>query len=64
MSHDVKNIMVILSSVSGVGKTTITKDTTKIPIFQNFSITHNQKPRSNEVDGVDYVSFLKKNLRA
>ena len=33
MLHDKENIMVILSSPSGVGKTTLTKVTTKIPKF-------------------------------
>ena len=55
MSHDVKNIMVILSSPSGVGKTTITKKIQQK--YQSFkiSVSHTtRKPRSNEVDGVDY----------
>mgnify|MGYP001419766879 FL=1 len=55
MSHDVKNIMVILSSVSGVGKTTITKKIQQK--YQSFkiSVSHTtRKPRPNEVDGVDY----------
>ena len=51
-----KNIMVILSSPSGVGKTTLTKKKIQQK-FQNFkiSVSHTtRKPRSNEVDGVDY----------
>ena len=47
--------MVILSSPSGVGKTTITKKIQQK--YQNFkiSVSHTtRKPRSNEVDGVDY----------
>ena len=55
MKHDAKNIMVILSSPSGVGKTTLTKKIQQK--FQNFkiSVSHTtRKPRSNEVDGVDY----------
>ena len=50
-----ENIMVILSSPSGVGKTTITKKLQQK--YQNFkvSISHTtRKPRSNEVDGIDY----------
>ena len=50
-----KNIMVILSSPSGVGKTTITKKIQQK--YQKFkiSVSHTtRKPRSNEVDGVDY----------
>ena len=47
--------MVILSSPSGVGKTTITKKLQQK--YSNFklSISHTTRPpRSNEVDGVDY----------
>ena len=55
MPHDVKNIMVILSSPSGVGKTTLTKKIQQK--YQSFkiSVSHTTRlPRSNEVDGVDY----------
>ena len=55
MSHDRENIMVILSSPSGVGKTTLTKKIQqKYPSFK-ISVSHTTRPpRSNEVDGVDY----------
>tara|TARA_Y100001958_G_C21035820_1_gene407180 strand:- start:84 stop:680 length:597 start_codon:yes stop_codon:yes gene_type:complete len=52
---DGENIMVILSSPSGVGKTTITKKIQQK--YQSFriSVSHTTRPpRSNEVDGVDY----------
>ena len=55
MLHDSKNIMVILSSASGVGKTTLTKKIQQK--YQNFkiSVSHTtRKPRTNEVDGIDY----------
>ena len=55
MSPDVKNIMLILSSPSGAGKTTITKKIQQK--YQSFkiSVSHTtRKPRSNEVNGVDY----------
>ena len=55
MNHDNQNIMVVLSSPSGAGKTTLTKKIQQK--FQNFkiSVSHTtRKPRSNEVDGVDY----------
>ena len=55
MEHDKKNIMVILSSPSGVGKTTLTKKIQQK--YQSFkiSVSHTtRKPRSNEIDGVDY----------
>ena len=50
-----ENIMVILSSPSGVGKTTITKKIQqKYPSFK-VSISHTTRsPRSNEVNGIDY----------
>ena len=42
MAHDNQNIMVILSSPSGVGKTTLTKKIQqKYQFIQNFSLTHN-----------------------
>ena len=49
------SIMLILSSPSGAGKTTLTKKIQQK--YQNFkiSVSHTtRKPRSNEVDGVDY----------
>jgi len=55
MTNDNKNIMVILSSPSGVGKTTLTKKIQQK--YQSFkiSVSHTTRsPRSNEVDGVDY----------
>ena len=53
--HGNENIMVILSSPSGVGKTTLTKKLQQK--YQSFkiSVSHTTRsPRSNEVDGVDY----------
>ena len=50
-----ENIMVILSSPSGVGKTTISKKIQQK--YQSFkiSVSHTTRlPRSNEIDGVDY----------
>tara|TARA_B100001564_G_C20499121_1_gene605306 strand:+ start:256 stop:855 length:600 start_codon:yes stop_codon:yes gene_type:complete len=55
MAHDEANIMVILSSPSGVGKTTLTKKIQQK--YQSFkiSVSHTTRsPRSNEVDGIDY----------
>jgi len=51
----IENIMIILSTPSGVGKTTITKKIQQK--YQSFkiSVSHTTRlPRSNEVDGVDY----------
>ncbi len=55
MQHDGENIMVILSSPSGVGKTTLTKKIQqKYPSFK-ISVSHTTRPpRSNEVNEVDY----------
>ena len=50
-----ENIMVILSSPSGVGKTTLTKKIQQK--YHNFkiSVSHTTRsPRSNEIDGIDY----------
>ena len=55
MSHDSNNIMVILSSPSGAGKTTITKKIQQKYQTFKISVSHTtRKPRPNEVDGVDY----------
>ena len=55
MTHDNENIMVILSSPSGVGKTTLTKKIQQKYQSFNISVSHTTRPpRSNEVDGIDY----------
>ena len=64
MSHDSNNIMVILSSPSGAGKTTISKKIQQK--YQNFkiSVSHTtRKPRSNEVEGIDYYFVDKNNFK-
>ena len=64
MVHDVENIMVILSSPSGVGKTTLTKKIQQK--YQSFkiSVSHTTRlPRSNEVDGVDYYFVSHKEFK-
>ena len=64
MFHGGENIMVILSSPSGVGKTTLTKKIQqKYPNFK-ISVSHTTRsPRSNEVDGVDYHFVSKDNFK-
>ena len=64
MLHDGENIMVILSSPSGVGKTTLTKKIQqKYPNFK-ISVSHTTRiPRSNEVDGVDYHFVSKERFK-
>ena len=50
-----EKILVILSSPSGVGKTTLTKKIQQKYNSFKISVSHTtRKPRSNEVDGVDY----------
>ena len=64
MVHDNKNIMIILSSPSGVGKTTLTKKIQQK--YQSFkiSVSHTTRlPRSNEVNGVDYHFISEKSFK-
>ena len=54
MSGNNEGIIVILSSPSGAGKTTLVKEISKRNNFQ-ISISHTtRKPRSNETNGKDY----------
>ena len=55
MKNGEENIMLILSSPSGVGKTTLTKKIQqKYPNFKiSISLT-TRSPRSNELNGIDY----------
>ena len=65
MSGNNEGIIVILSSPSGAGKTTLVKEISKRNNFQ-ISISHTtRKPRSNEIEGKDYYfvsEFEFKNL--
>ena len=55
MSKSDQNILVILSSPSGVGKTTITKKIQQKYSSFKISVSHTTRAaRSNEVEGVDY----------
>ena len=61
MPQGEENILLILSSPSGVGKTTLTKKIQQK--YQNFkiSVSHTTRsPRDNEIDGVDYNFVTKK----
>ena len=67
MKHDKKNIMVVLSSPSGAGKTTITKKIQQKFSSFKISVSHTtRKPRPNEIDGIDYkfidIKSLKKKI--
>ena len=62
MCPDDSNIMVVLSSPSGAGKTTITKKIQQKLNSFKISVSHTtRKPRLNEIDGIDYY-FIDKNL--
>ena len=62
MKPDDTNIMVVLSSPSGAGKTTITKKIQQKFSSFKISVSHTtRKPRLNEIDGIDYY-FIDKNL--
>ena len=62
MKPDNNNIMVVLSSPSGAGKTTITKKIQQKFSSFKISVSHTtRKPRLNEVDGIDY-NFIDKKL--
>ena len=53
-------VMIILSSPSGAGKTTITKKLQQKYHNLKISVSHTtRKPRSNEVHGVDYFFVTK-----
>ena len=60
MQNEEKNLLVILSSPSGVGKTTLTKKIQQKYSSFKISVSHTTRPpRSNEVEGVDYFFISK-----
>ncbi len=64
MPQDEENILLILSSPSGAGKTTLTKKIQQK--YQNFKISVScttRSPRENEVDGVDYIFVSQKRFQ-
>ena len=64
MLNDGENIMVILSSPSGVGKTTLTKKIQqKYPTFKICVSYTTRSPRSNEVEGIDYHFVSKEKFK-
>ena len=55
---------IVLSSPSGAGKTTITKKISQKYPNVKISISHTtRKPRSNEIDGVDYHFINEENFK-
>ena len=58
----VENIMLILSSPSGVGNNINKKNQQKYPSFKISVSNTTRTPRSNEVDGITIILFQKINL--
>ena len=55
--------MLVLSSPSGAGKTTLSKKIQQSDNSFEISVSHTtRKPRPNEVDGLDYHFVTKKNF--
>ena len=55
MNKSKKPLMLVLSSPSGAGKTTLSKKIQQSNSSFEISVSHTtRKPRPNEVDGVDY----------
>ena len=55
MSKEIKGLMIVLSSPSGAGKTTLTKKIAANNKNFTISISHTtRKPRPNEINGEDY----------
>ena len=55
-NRETKGILIVISSPSGAGKTSICKELLKLDrkIMPSISVT-TRKPRNNETDGVDYI---------
>tara|TARA_B100000989_G_scaffold234386_1_gene181169 strand:+ start:248 stop:877 length:630 start_codon:yes stop_codon:yes gene_type:complete len=63
MSLNKRGIMIILSSPSGAGKTTLVKLLSKKKKF-NISVSHTtRKPRLNEIEGKDYFFVKEKQFK-
>ena len=55
MNNQSKPLLLVLSSPSGAGKTTLSKKIQQSDNSFKISVSHTtRKPRPNEVDGVDY----------
>ena len=63
MNKSKKPLMLVLSSPSGAGKTTLSKKIQQSNSSFEISVSHTtRKPRPNEVDGLDYHFVTKKNF--
>lgn len=64
MPRHEENILLILSSPSGAGKTTLSKKIQQKYYNFKISVSHTTRsPRDNEVDGVDYYFVNKKKFK-
>ena len=63
MTKSTKPLMLVLSSPSGAGKTTLSKKIQQSDNSFEISVSHTTRnPRPNEVDGVDYHFVTKENF--
>ena len=63
MNNPKKPLLLVLSSPSGAGKTTLSKKIQQSDNSFEISVSHTtRKPRPNEVDGLDYHFVTKKNF--
>ena len=63
MPSENDGVMIVLSSPSGAGKTTLVKMLSNSDNFE-ISISHTtRKPRPNEVDGIDYYFISNKKFK-
>ena len=64
MTKSTKPLMLVLSSPSGAGKTTLSKKIQQSDNSFEISVSHTTRnPRPNEVDGVDYHFVTKENFK-
>ena len=64
MSNLSKPLMLVLSSPSGAGKTTLSKKIQQSDNSFKISVSHTtRKARANEVDGVDYHFVTKEKFK-
>ena len=60
-NKETKGILIVISSPSGAGKTSICKELLRLDdkIRPSISVT-TRKPRNNETDGIDYIFITEK----
>jgi len=62
-NKETKGILIVISSPSGAGKTSICKELLRLDdkIRPSISVT-TRKPRNNEIDGIDYIFITEKDF--